>query len=85
MRILLLFLLSSLVFAEVSKEVLLQGKVGGSFSDKEVTIIDSYGQSMVIPRKAFPKNFKMETGAPFSFEVDPKLIHSFKAAKKSRP
>lgn len=78
----LLFILSISAFAEVSKEVLLQGKVGGYFTDKEVKIIDKFGQSMVIPRSVFPKDFRMEQGKEFSLEVDPATIKDFKAKKK---
>lgn len=85
MKFFFLILLSISAFAEVSKEVLLQGKVGGYFTDKEVKVIDKFGQSMVIPRSAFPKDFRMEQGTEFSLEVDPATIKEFKTAKKKGP
>ncbi len=82
MKIFILLLLSISAFAEVSKEVLIQGKIGGYFTDKEVKIIDKFGQTMIVPRSAFPKDFRIEQGKEFSFELNPSEIKQFKAAKK---
>lgn len=81
MKILIMALLSFAAFAEVSKEVLLRGKVSGYFTDKEVKVVDNLGQTMMLPRSAFPKDFKLEQGKDFSIEIDPSLIRDLKVKK----
>lgn len=85
MKFIFFIFLSISAFAEVSKEVLIQGKVGGYFTEKEVKVIDKFGQSMILPRSAFPKGFRPEQGADFTVEVDPALIKDLKTPKKKGP
>ncbi len=82
MKILILILFSFTAFAEVSREVLIRGKVAGYFTDKEVKVLDTLGQTMILPRSAFPKDFKFQQGEDFSLEIDPALIKDLKPKKK---
>jgi hypothetical protein len=77
-----LVLFSTCTLADVSNEVFLRGKVGGSFTDTEVRVVDHLGQSMTLPRSAFPKDFVLRQGAEFALEIDPALIKDVKVPKK---
>jgi hypothetical protein len=75
----LLFLLFSLkAFSGAGSEVLIRGKVGGSFNDQYVKITDSFGQSYVIPTHYFPKTFVFKQGADFVIEVPDTEVQDLK-------
>lgn len=83
MKIFILIFFSFTLYAEVSREVLVRGKIGGYFTDKEVKVVDHLGQTMMLPRSAFPKGFKFQQGEEVSLEVDPSQIRDFKPKKKN--
>ena len=82
MKIWIAFLLINTVWAEVSREVFIRGKVGNEFDENKVKIIDSLGQSYFLPRSLFPKDFNFKAGESFSLEVDQKEIQNIKLLKK---
>ena len=82
MKYIILFFAISSAFAEVSREILVRGKISGYFNDQEVKVIDNMGQTLTIVRSAFPKDFRMEQGKDFMLEIDPSQIKKFKPAKK---
>lgn len=69
-----LFLLSNQVSAEVSRDVLIRGKVGSDFNERNVHVIDSFGQRFKLPRNVFPKGFVPVQGKSFAVEVDESLL-----------
>jgi hypothetical protein len=83
MKILTVFLfLSTSVYADLAREVLIKGKVGSTFNDNEVKVVDSFGQIYFLPRSVFPEGFKMKEGEPFAFEVDESILEGKKIIKK---
>lgn len=83
MRIIFLFLITSgLAFAEVSKEVIIRGKVGSTFDDKQVKVEDSLGQIYMLPRRLFPKDKKIKQGDPVYLEIDEKEVEAIKLLKR---
>lgn len=82
MKYLFLLLLSSMAFAEVSTDVLIRGKIGNDFNDKQVKVNDTLGQSYYLPRSSFPKDFKFKQGESFTIEVDEKVLDKVKMIKK---
>lgn len=82
MKFLFSLLIAMTAHAEVSKEVIIRGKIGNAFDDKEVKIIDSMGQIYMVPRKLFPKDKVIKTGEAFYLEVDEKELQGLKLLKK---
>lgn len=82
MKYLYLFLLSSLAYAEIDPMVFIQGTISNRFDDKEVKVKDSLGQTYMLPRHVFPKDFKFEQGAKFSLEVHEKELKNSKLLKR---
>jgi hypothetical protein len=62
--------------------VWISGTLGNKFDDKEVKITDTQGQTYMLPRHVFPKDYKFEQGASFSIEVDEKELRNLKLLKK---
>ncbi len=67
--ILTLLLFTLPAFSEIDPLVWINGTIGGKFDEKEVKVTDSMGQTFMVPKSAFPKDFKFEQGAKFSIEV----------------
>jgi predicted ThiF/HesA family dinucleotide-utilizing enzyme len=82
MRFLFFFLSVSIAHAEISSDILIRGKIGSSFDENKVEVIDSFGQKYFLPRSAFPKDFVVREGTPFSVEVDEKEIENQKIKVK---
>lgn len=82
MKYIFLILFSSMAFAEVSTDVLIRGKIGNDFNDKQVKVHDTLGQTYYLPRSAFPKNFKFKQGESFSVEVHEKVLDKVKIIKR---
>jgi hypothetical protein len=80
---LVLFFISHTVFAGVDDKVLITGKIGKSFNENTVRVIDSFDQEYELPKSSFPKEFKFHTGKVFSIEVDEEVISGIKIKKKS--
>ncbi|HLT22281.1 MAG TPA: hypothetical protein VKZ84_02520 [Bacteriovoracaceae bacterium] len=78
----ILFIFSSFsLMAGVDPEVFIRGEVSGSFSEKEVRVVDSYGQKYYLPRSVFPEDFKMKQGARFAINVPEKVVSKIKILK----
>ncbi|MFA7612791.1 MAG: hypothetical protein WCY48_01055 [Candidatus Caldatribacteriota bacterium] len=78
-----LFILSSFsVMAGVDPEVFIRGEVSGSFNEKEVRVIDSFGQKYYLPRSVFPEGFKIKQGAKFAINVPDKVVQKIKILDK---
>ncbi len=82
MKYLIFILISSMALAEVSHDVLIRGKIGNDFNEKQVKVHDTLGQSYYLPRSSFPKNFKFKQGESFSIEVHEKVLDKVKIIKK---
>lgn len=82
MKALLLILLVSVAFADVTGDVLIKGRIGSTFDEKQVKVIDSEGQSYFLPRKVFPKDFIFREGSPFTIEVDEAHLKNLKLIRK---
>lgn len=57
------------VLAGVSEDVSISGKLGSEFTDKQVKVTDSFGQTYFLDRKHFPADFKFTQGAAFTIQV----------------
>ena len=73
-----MFIITSLSNAAVSDEVFIKGKIGNAFDDEKVKVIDSLGQTYMLPKKLFPKGFVFKQGNPFSLEVPSKELTGIK-------
>lgn len=82
MKTLLLVIWVSAAFADVAGEVLIKGRIGSTFDEKQVKVIDSQGQSYYLPRKVFPKDFVFREGSLFTIEVDEAHLKNLKLIKK---
>ncbi len=69
---------SGLIFAEASKEVIIRGKIGGSFDQEKVKVVDEFGQSYYLPRKYFRKTQTFRQGTPFYVEVPETVLKGLK-------
>lgn len=79
MRILILgLLISSFTWAAASKEVIIRGKIGGSFDQEKVRVVDEFGQSYYLPRKYFKKDQTFRQGSPFYVEVPGSVLKGLK-------
>lgn len=81
-RFLFLLMISGLTYAEVSRDVIIRGKVGSTFDDKQVKVEDSLGQIYMLPRHLFPKDKKIKQGDPVYLEVDEKEVEKIKLLKR---
>ena len=82
MKYFIFILFSSMALAGVSTDVLIRGKIGNDFNEKQVKVHDTLGQSYYLPRSSFPKNFKFKQGESFSIEVHEKVLDKVKMLKK---
>lgn len=82
MKAVLVFFLVSGAFADVAREVFIKGKIGSTFDDKQVKVVDSQGQSYFLPKKVFPKDFVFREGNHFALEVDEAELKNLKLIKK---
>jgi hypothetical protein len=80
--ILAVFSFSLPLFAGVSDEVFIRGKIGGDFDEKKVKVIDSFNQSYYLEKKYFPKDFNFKQGESFSIEVPEAALKDLKISKK---
>lgn len=79
MRVLILgLLISSFALASASKEVIIRGKIGGSFDQEKVKVVDEFGQSYYLPRKYFSKTQTFRQGSPFYVEVPEKVLRGMR-------
>lgn len=76
-----LFFASNLVMAGVSDEVFISGKIGKIFNDQEVEVKDSLGQTYMLPKNLFPKDFSFKQGKSFSLEVPSEKMPKIKLKK----
>ncbi len=76
MNWIIFFILASFAMAGISSDVIIKGKIGATFDESRVEVIDSFGQKYFLPRSAFSKDFLVREGTPFSVEVDEKEIES---------
>lgn len=77
----LVLILSVSLFAGVDPEVFVRGKISGTFNEREVSVVDSYGQKYSLPRSVFPKDFDIKQGASFAINVPDKVIQKVKIKK----
>jgi hypothetical protein len=68
-KLVVIIFLASAAYAGVDDIVFIKGKVGNSFNENEVKVIDSLGQTYFLPRRVFPENFKFTQGKEFVLEV----------------
>ena len=80
--LLLLFIISQSAFAETDSKVMIRGKIGKAFDEKQVLIKDSLGQSYYLPRHVFPEKFVFKQDADFNIEVPEKEVAKIKVIKK---
>lgn len=79
MKSLLLCLITlNFAFAAASKEVIIRGKIGGSFDQEKVKVVDEFGQSFYLPRKYFNKTQTFRQGSPFYVEVPGSVLKGLK-------
>ncbi len=78
MKLSVFLLVTSTATAGISTDVIIKGKIGATFDQNRVEVIDSFGQKYFLPRSAFPKEFLVREGTPFSVEVDEKEIENHK-------
>jgi hypothetical protein len=79
MRAVVLFiLLIQTSLASTSQEVLIRGKIGSNFDEKNVTVVDSLGQVYRLPRALFPASFRFKQGKSFSIEVHEDQLNHLK-------
>lgn len=80
--LLLLFIFSAInSMSAVSDEVFIKGKIGNIFDEDKVKVIDSLGQTYMLPKKLFPKGFEFKQGKEFSMEVPSKELAGLKVKK----
>ncbi len=79
---LLALMITTKIFAGVSDEIFIQGKIGNEFDDKKVKVTDNLGQTYFLNKSIFPKDFKFKQGESFSIEVQSKDIENVKIIKK---
>jgi hypothetical protein len=84
MKILLLILWSVTVLSGVSSDVLIRGKIGAEFDERQVKVIDSFGQSYFLPREVFPKDFVIKQGESFTLEINDEILDKVKVVKKQK-
>lgn len=70
------------LMAGVDPEVFIRGEVSGSFNEKEVRVVDSFGQKYYLPRNVFPEDFKIKQGAKFAINVSDKVVQKIKILDK---
>lgn len=78
--IIILFTIN-LVFAAASKEVIIRGKIGGSFDQEKVKVVDEFGQSYFLPRKYFSKTQAFRQGTSFYVEIPESALKGIKIQK----
>lgn len=81
MKYFIIALISWNAIAATSGEVLIRGKIGNSFDEKKVKVIDNLGQVYNLPRSAFPKGFIFKQGKTFSLEVPENILTNLKVSK----
>lgn len=82
MKYIILMCFSANLMAATSNEVLIRGKIGNSFDEKKVKVIDNLGQVYHLPRSAFPKNFTLKQGKNFSIEVPETILNNLKVTSE---
>lgn len=78
----ILMLSSFSLMAGVDPEVFIRGEISGSFNEKEVRVVDSFGQRYYLPRSVFPEDFKIKQGAKFAINVPDKIVQKIKILNK---
>jgi hypothetical protein len=58
-----------MVHADTDRHVFIRGKIGNTFNENEVKVIDSLNQIYFLSPKLFPKGFNFKQGASFAIEV----------------
>ena len=79
-----IFFTINLAFAAASKEVIIRGKIGGSFDQEKVKVVDEFGQSYYLPRKYFSKTQTFRQGTPFYVEVPESALKGLKVEVPKR-
>jgi hypothetical protein len=82
MLIMISLLFGMSAFGDASRDVFIRGKVSNEFDEKQVKVVDSYGQVYFLARKLFPKDFKFKQGQQFVFEVKEKELDRVKILNK---
>lgn len=80
----LLLLFTSLAWGAASKEVIIRGKIGGSFDQEKVKVVDEFGQSFYLPRKYFKKTQTFRQGTPFYVEIPDSALKGLKVEMPKR-
>ncbi len=83
----ILFFLMQLIYftaanAETEDNVIIKGKIGGSFDESYTKVIDSSNQEYFVPTSSFPKDFKFKEGKMFQIEIREEVLANIKLKRK---
>lgn len=74
-------LIYAVAIAGVDSNVIIRGRIGSSFDEEKVKVVDNKGQTFFLPRRVFPKDFVFKQGADFYLDLPAAELNDIKIKK----